>query len=62
MLHTDNETKKHTNGGNDMVFSVGNDRNDIPWNLLYKAHQISKVISFSSRLEVVFAQSIEARC
>ena len=29
---------------------------------LYKSYQISKLKSFSSRLTVVFTQSIEARC
>ena len=31
-------------------------------NLWYKAHQIPKLWCFSSRLTVVFAQSIETRC
>ena len=31
-------------------------------NIWYKAHQIPKLICFSSRLAVVFTQSIEARC
>ena len=34
----------------------------IPLTLLYKPHQIPNLKCFSSRLEVVFAQSIEARC
>ena len=34
----------------------------IPSNLLYKSHQIPKLKCFSSRLAVVFVQSIEARC
>ena len=34
----------------------------IPSNLYYKAHPIPKVKWFSSRLSVVFVQSIEARC
>ena len=32
------------------------------WNLYYKAYQIPRLRRFSSRLAVVFAQSIEARC
>ena len=31
-------------------------------NISYKAHQIQKLKCFSSRLVVVFDQSIEARC
>ena len=35
---------------------------DMPSNLLYKAHQIPKLKCFFSHLAVIFAQSIEARC
>ena len=35
---------------------------DIPSDLKYKAHEIYKLKCVSSRLAVVFAQSIEARC
>ena len=35
---------------------------DIPSNLWYQTHQIPELKCFSSRLAVVFAQSIEARC
>ena len=34
----------------------------LPSNLWYKAHKITKLKCFSSRLAVVFAQSIEAMC
>ena len=34
----------------------------LPWNLEYIWHKIPKLKSFSSRLAVVFAQSIEAMC
>ena len=34
----------------------------LPSNLQYKAHQYTKLQCLSSRLAVVFAQSIEARC
>ena len=34
----------------------------LPSNIWYKLHQIPKLKCFSSRLAVVFAQSIEARC
>ena len=34
----------------------------LPSNLLYRLHQIPKLNNFSSRLAVVFAQAIEARC
>ena len=33
---------------------------NLPWNLYYKTHQISKLKCFSSRIAFVFAQSIEA--
>ena len=34
----------------------------LPSNLYYKVNKISKLKCYSSRLAVVFAQSIEARC
>ena len=34
----------------------------LPYNLLYKAHQIPKLKCFLYPHAVVFAQSIEARC
>ena len=37
-------------------------RKRLPQNLLYKSHPIRKLKCLSSRLAVVFAQSIEARC
>ena len=35
---------------------------DIPPNLYYKQDQIPKLKGFSSRLAVVFAQTIEVKC
>ena len=50
-------SKCHPHGGAKSIL-----RRKLSSNLQYKTHQIPKLICFSSRLAVVFVQSIEARC
>ena len=44
------------------AFNISSIVYNIPSNLQYKEHQTPKLKCFSSRLAVVFAQSIEATC